>query len=611
MADFVAVLKKTLDGLSDTSPPMREKVYDRARGTIASKLTAMNPPLPAAVVERQKKALEDAIAEIERGFPKPARGGPDPLGELEDVFASLRNPVPIPPAGLASSRSAPPAPPPPIPPARAAGADVRSSPVEQADAAGSQAGDVAPDDDRDRHRDGDIGPYETTEVGETIAIDSMRKRRAGRGWLVAAIMLLALVAAGGYGLWRERDRVAEILARYGLTGSETTTAAQPAPASTTPAEEPATPPPAAIAAAPAPTEPAPVEAAPPATVEPALQKFTQKLNADGSEVDAGPATVAEIVGEGTTVAAATTPPEPPPQTLASADLPPVETPTPPPALVPGATDAPPAAEPAPAVAAATPPVDAQVLPPVGAPQDATTDVRTPPPASADTAAPPLSAAPPATDAATPPAAAPPAATDTATPPALTGQQQAQSVPVGQRAIFYEERTNVAEASAEPGSIVWSLVQESPGNNLPPEPVIRAEATIPGKDVQLRMTIRRNADQTLPASHIVEMIFLTPQGFEGGGIDNVLRLSLKGSEQEAGSPLLGIPAKIADGFFLIALNDTQREIESNMALLRGESWIDVPVQYKNGRRALFTMEKGIPGAKVFDEALKAWQVARAG
>ena len=52
--------------------------------------------------------------------------------------------------------------------------------------------------------------------------------------------------------------------------------------------------------------------------------------------------------------------------------------------------------------------------------------------------------------------------------------------VGQKAIFYEERTFAAEGSAEPGSIVWSLVQESPGGNLPPEPAIRAEATIPGR-----------------------------------------------------------------------------------------------------------------------------------
>ncbi|TIT22608.1 MAG: hypothetical protein E5W86_17850, partial [Mesorhizobium sp.] len=52
-------------------------------------------------------------------------------------------------------------------------------------------------------------------------------------------------------------------------------------------------------------------------------------------------------------------------------------------------------------------------------------------------------------------------------------------------------------------------------------------------------------------------------------------------------------------------------DANLTLLRGQDWIDVPVVYKTGRRALLTMEKGIPGEKVFDEALKAWQAKTSG
>ncbi len=211
--------------------------------------------------------------------------------------------------------------------------------------------------------------------------------------------------------------------------------------------------------------------------------------------------------------------------------------------------------------------------------------------------------------ATDPAA--PGATSEGAPPASAAATPDASLAVAQKAIFYEERTSTAEGSAEPGSTIWSLVQESPGGNLPPEPAIRAEATIPGKDVKLRMTIKRNADQTLPASHIIEMIFLTPDGFAGGGIENILRVAMKGSEQEAGNPLIGIPAKIADGFFLVALNDTKAEVDANLTLLRRQSWIDVPIVYKTGRRALFTLEKGVPGDKVFDDALKAWAAASAG
>ncbi|AZV19612.1 hypothetical protein [Mesorhizobium sp. M7A.F.Ce.TU.012.03.2.1] len=308
---------------------------------------------------------------------------------------------------------------------------------------------------------------------------------------------------------------------------------------------------------PAPAKPATDAAAtPPAPAaggtEAESTKFTQRLTPQGSEVDPGPAGGQSGIGEGESVAALTTPPS--------------------------ATNA--------------------------------------PAISAPAAGTPAAAAPPATGAApaTPPAngAAPAAPPDAAgTPPAPAAAPVETALPVGQKAIFYEERTSTAQGSAEPGNIVWSLVQESPGGDLPPEPAIRAEATIPGKDIQLRMTIRRNTDQTLPASHIIEMIFLTPDGFEGGGVDNILRVAMKGSEQDAGSPLIGIPAKIADGFFLVALNDTKADEDANMTLLRGQDWIDVPVVYKTGRRALLTMEKGIPGEKVFDEAIKAWQAKTAG
>ena len=188
---------------------------------------------------------------------------------------------------------------------------------------------------------------------------------------------------------------------------------------------------------------------------------------------------------------------------------------------------------------------------------------------------------------------------------------AESVSVGQKAIFYEERTGAAEGSANAGAVVWSVVQESPGDGLPAEPVIRAEATIAERDLKMRLTIRRNADKTLPASHIFEILFLTDEKFTSGPIDTVLRVTFKDREESAGNPLLGVPAKIADGFFLVALTEGAAEVETNTTLMRRDQWIDIPIVYSSGRRALVTIEKGIPGDKAFDEALKAWGAKASG
>ena len=495
MADFVAVLRKTLDGMGETTPAIRERVYEKARATVAAKLAAISPPPPPSVAERQKRALEDAIASIEKQY----AASSDPLSELEDVFASLKNPQPkvleqpaVKTGAWPKATPAPAAPRPAEPVTRQA-AVPPPPPVRRPPA--PAAAPAAPVD---------FGADDAPDEFVRQRPDAVRKRNFGP-LLVAAIML-AVIAGGGYGIWLNRDAFGELL---GFGGSETagTAPSESAPASETPAAE------------------------APAAGATEAPKFTQRLTPEGSETDPGPANGGTTVGEGTSVAELTQPPGT----------------TPPIAAPPGETPAPGGEE---AI-----------------------------PGAADQAA----------------------ATETADP----------ALAVGQKAIFYEERTSASEGSAEPGSIVWSLVQESPGGNLPPEPAIRAEATIPGKDIRLRMTIKRNGDQSLPASHIIEMIFLTPEGFAGGGIDNILRVAMKGSEQEAGNPLIGIPAKIADGFFLVALNDSKAETDANMTLLRRQAWIDIPVVYKSGRRALFTMEKGIPGDKVFDEALKAWAADGAG
>ncbi len=722
MADFVAVLKKTLDGLSDTTPQTREKVYEKARVTIAGKLTAMNPPLPDAVVTRQKQALEEAIIQVEAEI---NRKNADPLSELESVFASLKNPDPravlkepakvaapsvekpsVAPAvverpflaerpvverPVATERPvvverpavvakptpvAPPLPPPapyvtpaaasPLPPASPyikPAADMALPPSATVPVDKQAPAPELSDEETIAEPDDELSYRPETSSRELIAADDevAPRRRGSYGRLVAAAILLALVGGGAYAYWAERDQVESLVARAKATGEELWTSMTGS--STSPNEEPSasTDVDSAPPQAPA-TVDEPAKAVEPAVPAPAASdaadngpdKFTQRLTAEGAEVDAGPAGGAPIIGEGTSVAAATQPSlpgagaatAPAVQQPDSADQPAdrdVETSDQTPAAdgaapVPGALDQPAASTPpadmvtTPSAPGAAPPADPAVTPPAGdTAVTPPTDGAVVPPADTAAETPPMDATQPATPPAADGAATTPqtagvsgCAAPTPTQPDATAQaptmqapssatpaSQQKTIPAGQRAIFYEERTNVSDASAEPGSIVWSLVQESPGNDLPAEAAVRAEVTIPGKDVQLRMTIRRNADKTLPASHIVEMIFLTPQGFEGGGIDNVLRMSMKGSEQEAGSPLLGIPAKIADGFFLIALNDSKPDADANTSLLRRQLWIDVPVQYKSGRRALFTMEKGIPGAKVFDEALKAWQANTSG
>ncbi|QND68195.1 hypothetical protein HB777_32430 [Mesorhizobium loti] len=553
MADFVAVLKKALDKYGEPTPETRTRTYDGARSALVKKLAEFSPPLSAEVIAKQKRSLEDAIASVERDYAKSVPET-DPLAELEHIFSSIDRNKNQPshtrqPAKAESAWPAPPvAKPEPYQPAPPPAAKVEPS-WKPAAAPSQPARADAP------LAGMDAAGMDADEADDGADVFSSNEEPVSDTFQ----RLRPAERKRNYG-----GLIAALVALlvvagggYGIwlnkdafgkmLGLGGSQVAKTEPVKPAPAK------PANDAAA---TPPAPAAGG----TEAESTKFTQRLTPQGSEVDPGPAGGQSGIGEGESVAALTTPPS--------------------------ATNAPAISAPA----AGTPAAAAPAAAPAPSPAPAT---------------PPATGAAPADAAATPPA---PAGAAPAAPAAAPTQT---ALPVGQKAIFYEERTSTAQGSAEPGNIVWSLVQESPGGDLPPEPAIRAEATIPGKDIQLRMTIRRNTDQTLPASHIIEMIFLTPDGFEGGGVDNILRVAMKSSEQDAGSPLIGIPAKIADGFFLVALNDTKADEDANMTLLRGQDWIDVPVVYKTGRRALLTMEKGIPGEKVFDEAIKAWQAKTAG
>ena len=65
MADFVAVIRRTVDGLSDNVPEMRAKVYEKARGAVRRQLESMKPRPSDEMIERQMVKLEAAINEVE------------------------------------------------------------------------------------------------------------------------------------------------------------------------------------------------------------------------------------------------------------------------------------------------------------------------------------------------------------------------------------------------------------------------------------------------------------------------------------------------------------------------------------------------------------------
>ncbi|MBB3309503.1 hypothetical protein FHT78_001232 [Rhizobium sp. BK196] len=345
-----------------------------------------------------------------------------------------------------------------------------------------------------------------------------KRRRFGIGTILAILVTLGVLGGGAYAGWMNREAVMEMV--DGLVSSAPSQAVRDDPA-TSPAQQNSTP------AASQPTDQS--AARPPARPNQevasldgsaANAKFTQRLLADGTEVDNGPAAVPGTpTAEGKSVAE---------QNVAAADT-------------------------------STPSVQSDAAP-----------------------------------------------AENLTPNGPVAAPAAQNTPVGatEKMFLYEERIGESSPTAIEGSVVWT-VQHEAGQGGRQEATVQGNVTVPERNLSALLTFKRNSDPSLPASHLVEIVFSVPPNFEGGSIDSVQRISMKRTEQDRGDPLIAVPAKITDDFHMIALNDYPDARKANLDLLATRDWIDVPITYRNGRRALLTMQKGATGGNAFGTAIKEW------
>jgi hypothetical protein len=135
--------------------------------------------------------------------------------------------------------------------------------------------------------------------------------------------------------------------------------------------------------------------------------------------------------------------------------------------------------------------------------------------------------------------------------------------------------------------------------------MRADIEVPDRKFKMTLSMRRNTDKSLPASHTAELTFILPHDFAGGGIGNVPGILLKSNEQARGTPLAGLTVKVTDGFFLCGLSNVDADRARNMQLLKERTWFDIPLVYANQRRAIIAIEKGAPGERVQTQAFAAW------
>jgi hypothetical protein len=176
---------------------------------------------------------------------------------------------------------------------------------------------------------------------------------------------------------------------------------------------------------------------------------------------------------------------------------------------------------------------------------------------------------------------------------------------GQKAVLYEEDPNGPPGARYEGTVNWRVGSVPSTPRQPNGLAILADVDIPQRKIRMTLSIRQNADVSLPASHVAELAFTLPADFSGGQILSVKGILMKAGEQAKAAALTATVVRVRDNFFMIGTSNVEAERSRNVRLLKENSWVDIPIVYENQQRAILALEKGEAGDHAFDEAFAAW------
>jgi hypothetical protein len=190
---------------------------------------------------------------------------------------------------------------------------------------------------------------------------------------------------------------------------------------------------------------------------------------------------------------------------------------------------------------------------------------------------------------------------------IAPQQSTQAVPVAQRAALLLDAPDTPErVKTFVGNVVWRLDNVSRGPGQPLAVGVRAEIDLPDAKLKAVMLIQKNTDETLPASHTIELRFIPAEGGPVPGIAQIQTPQMRREDVASGDSLIGVPTPILRNYFLIGLTRGAAAESRNVDMMRNRGWFDVPMLLSDQRIAKITFEKGSAGERIINEAFDAWK-----
>ena len=193
------------------------------------------------------------------------------------------------------------------------------------------------------------------------------------------------------------------------------------------------------------------------------------------------------------------------------------------------------------------------------------------------------------------------ATEAQNPPAAAA---APAPSAGRAAMLVASADNPQKPVVSLGSTVWSLIPAAPGQ--PASVAVKAEADIPDLKMHATMTLRKNTDPTLQATHTIDLKFSFAEGAPITGFKDVGLPQMRREDSTAAEALTSVKVKISDVYFLIALAKGDSDTARNLDLMQTRAWFDFPLLLNDDRIAKVVFQKSPEGQAMLEKAFEAWK-----
>jgi hypothetical protein len=193
-----------------------------------------------------------------------------------------------------------------------------------------------------------------------------------------------------------------------------------------------------------------------------------------------------------------------------------------------------------------------------------------------------------------------AQTAAATPPAAGAAGPARA------ALLVETPNDPQKPKVDIGTAVWTLVPAGAGAAQAAGPAVQAEIDIPEMKMHATMTIRKNVDASLPATHTIDLRFAFADGADAKGFKDMALPQLRRDDTPTGDAVSGVRVKINDAYYLVGLTRSDADTAHNLDLLSSRNWLDFPLLFNDDHVAKLTFEKGATGQSVIAQAIEAWK-----